>query len=39
MKAGKHDLILPKTYGAIVVALLGWRLVVWLKGRNARQTR
>jgi methionine sulfoxide reductase heme-binding subunit len=39
MRAGKHDLILPKTYGAIVVALLGWRLVVWLKGRNARQTR
>ena len=39
MRAGKHDLILPKTYGAIVIALLGWRLVVWLKGRNARQTR
>lgn len=36
MKAGKHDLILPKIYGAIVVVLLGWRLLVWLKGRYAR---
>jgi methionine sulfoxide reductase heme-binding subunit len=25
MKAGKHDLELPKIYGTIVVALLGWR--------------
>lgn len=29
MKAGKHDLILPKIYGAIVVVLLGWRLFGW----------
>ncbi|WP_248320629.1 MULTISPECIES: protein-methionine-sulfoxide reductase heme-binding subunit MsrQ [unclassified Caballeronia] len=35
MKAGKHDLILPKIYGAIVIALLGWRLVVWLKSKAA----
>jgi methionine sulfoxide reductase heme-binding subunit len=33
MKAGKHDLILPKIYGAIVVALLGWRLLVWVRNR------
>jgi sulfoxide reductase heme-binding subunit YedZ len=32
MKAGKHDLLLPKIYGAIVVALLAWRLIVWAKG-------
>ena len=32
MKAGKHDLMLPKIYGAIVLALLGWRLIVWLMG-------
>jgi sulfoxide reductase heme-binding subunit YedZ len=31
MKAGKHDLILPKIYGAIVVVLLGWRVVVWVR--------
>jgi sulfoxide reductase heme-binding subunit YedZ len=35
MKAGKHDLLLPRIYGAIVIALLGWRLVVWLRGRMA----
>ncbi|MGG1945866.1 protein-methionine-sulfoxide reductase heme-binding subunit MsrQ [Trinickia sp. NRRL B-1857] len=29
MRAGKHDLILPKTYGAIVLALLGWRVMMW----------
>ena len=33
MKAGKHDLILPKIYGAIVVVLLAWRVVVWLRSR------
>ena len=33
MKAGKHDLILPKIYGAIVVVLLAWRVIVWLRGR------
>jgi len=33
MKAGKHDLILPKIYGAIVIALLGWRLVIWARDR------
>ena len=37
MKAGKHDLLLPKIYGAIVVALLGWRLLVWLRERTARR--
>jgi sulfoxide reductase heme-binding subunit YedZ len=36
MKAGKHDLVLPKIYGAIVVALLGWRLFVWLRNKRAR---
>lgn len=35
MKAGKHDLLLPKIYGAIMVALLGWRLLVWLRERFA----
>jgi sulfoxide reductase heme-binding subunit YedZ len=34
MKAGKHDLVLPKLYGAIMVALLGWRLVTWLVARS-----
>jgi len=33
MKAGKHDLALPRLYGAIVVVLLGWRLVTWLAAR------
>ncbi|CAB3759256.1 protein-methionine-sulfoxide reductase heme-binding subunit MsrQ [Paraburkholderia humisilvae] len=37
MKAGKHDLILPKIYGAIVIALLGWRLIVWARERIARR--
>ncbi|MGF6903826.1 protein-methionine-sulfoxide reductase heme-binding subunit MsrQ [Paraburkholderia phytofirmans] len=36
MKAGKHDLILPKIYGAIMVALLGWRLLVWLRERRLK---
>ena len=36
MKAGKHDLILPKIYGAIVVVLLAWRVVVWLRSRMTR---
>ena len=36
MKAGKHDLILPKIYGAIMVALLGWRLIVWLRDRKLK---
>ncbi|HTH58733.1 MAG TPA: protein-methionine-sulfoxide reductase heme-binding subunit MsrQ [Paraburkholderia sp.] len=34
MKAGKHDLALPKLYGAIMVLLLGWRLVAWLVARS-----
>ena len=34
MKAGKHDLLLPKIYGGIMVALLGWRLIVWLRERK-----
>ncbi len=36
MKAGKHDLILPKIYGAIVVVLLAWRAIVWLRSRMMR---
>jgi sulfoxide reductase heme-binding subunit YedZ len=39
MKAGKHDLLLPKIYGAIMVALLGWRLIVWLRERGAKARR
>jgi methionine sulfoxide reductase heme-binding subunit len=34
MKAGKHDLALPKIYGAIVVVLLGWRAIAWLRARR-----
>ncbi|WP_433694067.1 protein-methionine-sulfoxide reductase heme-binding subunit MsrQ [Paraburkholderia phenoliruptrix] len=37
MKAGKHDLILPKIYGAIMLVLLGWRLVVWLRDRGTKR--
>ena len=33
MKAGKHDLSLPKLYGAIMLVLLGWRLGLWLHAR------
>lgn len=33
MKAGKHDLFWPKVDAAIMVALLGWRLLVWVRGR------
>jgi sulfoxide reductase heme-binding subunit YedZ len=36
MKAGKHDLLLPKIYGAIMVALLGWRMIVWLLERRSK---
>ncbi|KFX64853.1 sulfite oxidase [Burkholderia sp. K24] len=36
MKAGKHDLVLPKIYGAVMVALLGWRLILWLRERRLR---
>jgi sulfoxide reductase heme-binding subunit YedZ len=36
MKAGKHDLILPKIYGAIVIVLLAWRVIVWLRSRMTR---
>jgi len=36
MKAGKHDLILPKIYGAIVVVLLAWRVFAWLRSRMTR---
>lgn len=44
MKAGKHDLALPKLYGAIMLALLGWRLLAWMRARwvarrGARSTR
>lgn len=39
MKAGKHDLQLPKIYGAVVIVLLGWRLFFWFKSRHARPTR
>lgn len=36
MKAGKHDLELPKIYGAIVIVLLGWRVITWLRTRYTR---
>ncbi|MBC8749066.1 MULTISPECIES: protein-methionine-sulfoxide reductase heme-binding subunit MsrQ [Paraburkholderia] len=36
MKAGKHDLLLPKIYGAVMIALLGWRLVVRIRERSIR---
>ncbi|OAJ59588.1 sulfoxide reductase heme-binding subunit YedZ [Paraburkholderia ginsengiterrae] len=36
MKAGKHDLVLPKIYGAIMVALLGWRLIVWVRDKRLK---
>ena len=36
MKAGKHDLFLPKIYGSIVVALLAWRILAWLRSRITR---
>ncbi|AJK44832.1 protein-methionine-sulfoxide reductase heme-binding subunit MsrQ [Burkholderia plantarii] len=36
MRAGKHDLALPKLYGAIVLVLLGWRLVAALARRRTR---
>ncbi|OWJ56934.1 sulfoxide reductase heme-binding subunit YedZ [Paraburkholderia caledonica] len=39
MKAGKHDLILPKIYGAIMLALLGWRLIVWVRERRKLKPR
>ncbi|KAA0088179.1 protein-methionine-sulfoxide reductase heme-binding subunit MsrQ [Paraburkholderia sp. T12-10] len=39
MKAGKHDLILPKLYGAIVIALLGWRVAFWVGGKLADRRR
>nr|WP_238146010.1 protein-methionine-sulfoxide reductase heme-binding subunit MsrQ [Burkholderia gladioli] len=34
MRAGKHDLALPKLYGAIVLVLLGWRVVAALRARR-----
>ncbi|MBB5404049.1 MULTISPECIES: protein-methionine-sulfoxide reductase heme-binding subunit MsrQ [Paraburkholderia] len=39
MKAGKHDLLLPKIYGAVMIALLGWRLVVWIRERRMTTRR
>lgn len=39
MKAGKHDLVLPKLYGAIVVVLLGWRVFAWGRAKWAARTR
>jgi sulfoxide reductase heme-binding subunit YedZ len=39
MKAGKHDLLLPKIYGAVMIALLGWRLVVWIRERSMKTRR
>ena len=35
MKAGKHDFALPKLYGAIMLALLGWRVLAWMRARWA----
>jgi methionine sulfoxide reductase heme-binding subunit len=37
MKASKHDLFEPKIYGAIMVALLGWRLLAWMRARFAHR--
>ncbi|KND61019.1 membrane protein YedZ [Candidatus Burkholderia verschuerenii] len=37
IKAGKHDLALPKIYGAIVIVLLGWRVITWLRTRASRR--
>nr|WP_238541309.1 protein-methionine-sulfoxide reductase heme-binding subunit MsrQ [Burkholderia gladioli] len=34
MRAGKHDLAPPKLYGAIVLVLLGWRVVAALRARR-----
>ncbi len=39
MKSGKHDLALPKLYGAIMLALLGWRVAVWLLGLRERRAK
>jgi len=39
MKAGKHDLLLPKIYGAIMVALLGWRLFMWVRERTVAKAK
>jgi sulfoxide reductase heme-binding subunit YedZ len=39
MKAGKHDLLLPKIYGAIVIALLGWRMLVWARAKFVARPR
>ena len=36
MKAGKHDFELPKVYGSIVIVLLGWRVLAWLRTRTRR---
>ncbi|WP_250477163.1 MULTISPECIES: protein-methionine-sulfoxide reductase heme-binding subunit MsrQ [unclassified Caballeronia] len=37
MKAGKHDFELPKIYGSIVIVLLGWRVIAWLRTRTTRR--
>ncbi|HZZ10156.1 MAG TPA: protein-methionine-sulfoxide reductase heme-binding subunit MsrQ [Paraburkholderia sp.] len=39
MKAGKHDLVLPKIYGAIMVILLGWRLLAAIGKRRLKSSR
>jgi sulfoxide reductase heme-binding subunit YedZ len=36
MKAGKHDLLLPKIYGSIVLVLLATRLVWWVRARAGK---
>ncbi len=38
MKAGKNDLAQPKLYGAVVVVLLGWRLIRWVRQRRTMFT-
>jgi len=38
MKAGKHDLAQPKLYAAIMIVLLGWRVVAWLVARYGART-
>src|SRR5690606_15504111 len=32
-KAGKHDFQQPLAYGAVLLALLGWRVAAWLRAR------
>ncbi|WP_454691025.1 protein-methionine-sulfoxide reductase heme-binding subunit MsrQ [Achromobacter aloeverae] len=35
-KAGKHDFTQPLWYGAVLLALLAWRVVLWARARRTR---